>query len=357
MYPFSSVLCPLSFLTTRIFSLLFRCSFSSVALPLLPSPLSLVLSLRSHSYFSPLLSSLPSLLSLLPLIYFISCHLSCPSPLSSGRGAQETDAALAASRDAVAYADLARQQAEDQEAAAKDLLSTVRDEAAARDASALLEQGELREAVAKQTDALRKALSEGSLLKGACAAAEANAALKEEARCKAVEDATKVEERLRDALEDLKLAQEETGSLQESLAQARAACEASQEDVRRQGQARFDAENSLRQHSERLAELERLLKETQARSSEVEGELEKSLQQVGELSQAADGYREEIAAAGANLEQLKTLAARQDANLRASLSRGDELEDALQAARSQVEGEHTAADTNRLSVPASTNVI
>lgn len=277
--------------------------------------------------------------------------MSCSSSLSSlislisGRGVQETEAALAASRDAVANADLARQQAEDQEVAAKDLLSTVRDEAAARDASALLEQGELREAVAKQTDALRKALSEGSLLKEARAAAEANAALKEEARCKAVEDATMAEERLGDALDDVKLAQEETGSLQESLTKARAACEASQEDVRRQTQAKLDAESSLRQHSERLTELESLLKETQARSSEVEGDLEKSLQQVGGLAQAADGYREEIAVVGANLEQVKALAARQEANLQASLSRGAELEDALHAARSDVEGKHTANNT------------
>lgn len=275
----------------------------------------------------------------------------------SGWGAQETETALAASRDAVAKADLARQQAEEQEAAARDLLSTVRAEAAARDAAALLKQGELREAVAKQADDLRQALEEGSFLKEACATAEANATLKEEARCKAVEDATMAEERLGGALDDLKLAREETVSLQNSLAQALAGCEASQEDGRREAQARLDAESSLRQHSERLAELQRLLEETQARSFELERDLETSLQQVGGLEQAAGGYREEIAAAGANLEQVKALATRQEVNLQASLQRTVELESALQAARSEVEGEQTPADTSRLSIPATANVI
>ena len=228
----------------------------------------------------------------------------------------------------------------------------MRDEAAARDAAARLELGELREAAAKQTGALRQALEEGSLLKKACATAEARAKANEEARCKAVEDATMAEERLRDALDDLKLAREETRSLQVGLAEARAACEASMEEGRREAQARCDAESSLRHHSERSVELERLLEETKARLAEVERDFAKSLQQVDGLARTADGYREEILAAAANLEEVKTVAARQEAELQASLKRGAELEDALQAARSQVEGKHTAMDTSRPRFPA-----
>lgn len=233
----------------------------------------------------------------------------------------------------------------------------MRDEAAARDAAARLEQAELRSAAAQQTSALQQALEEGSLFKEKCAAAEATATLSEEARCKAVENVTMAEQRLGHALEDLKLKQEETGSLQVGLAEARAACEASQEEGRREAQARLDAERSLRQREERSVELERLLEETQARASEVERDLFKSQEQADGLAQATEGYREEIATCTAKLEEVKGVAARQEVDLQASLKRGAELEDVLQAARSQVEGEHTAADTSMPRFPATTNVV
>ena len=298
-----------------------------------------------------------------------SCLLSFVPFLSSlsslWLGAQEAEVALASSRDAVTKAELARQHAEDEVTTLRDQLqnhlNTMREDSLARDAAANLELGELREASANQTVALQQALEEGSRLKDACTAAEAAVTEKEAARCKAVEDLSVAEERLANALEDLKLAQEEASSLQAGLAEARALCETSQEEGRREAQARLDAESSARQHSERSVELERLLAETQTRSCEVESELGKSREQVEGLAQdlgmsreeveglaqQVGGYREEVAAAAAKLGEVEESAARQEATLRASLDRGAELEDALGAARSQLEGEHTPADRRR----------
>lgn len=250
--------------------------------------------------------------------------------------------ALAASRDATSAAELARQQAQVQEAEFRNQLemqlSEFREEAAARDATAQFEQDTLRGASAKQAQELRQALEDLSRCKDACTAAEATAQATEHARRDVVEVASAAEASLGDVREDLRLAQEEIQSVEGHLAEARAALETSQQEAKHRHEAHDVAEKSIQQLSGRVIEMESLLQDAQLRSSQVERDLTDSSQKIEELREVAQVHQGEVAEATKYSGKLQAHADAQEGRLRESLERVAELLDTLETLRSQLDG-------------------
>lgn len=257
---------------------------------------------------------------------------------------------MAASRDANSAAELARQQAQTQEASLRNQLdarvSELRKEAADRDAAAQAEQGLLRDAFARQAQELAEALEDVSHCREACTAAEATAQAAEDARLAAVGVASTAESNLEDVREDLRLAKLEIQSAEGQLAEARDALEVSQQEATRRHEAQDVAESSVQQLSDQVVELERLLHDAQLRSSEVGSDLADSSHRIAELTQVTQVCQREVAEATTKSGKLQAYVDTQEGRLHESLERVTELSDTLQTLRSQLDGktpEHLAS--------------